>query len=128
MSVARRGSALPRMTEAEWDVMRACWRHGRPSVQEILFQESIRYGCSRDDDAYEVFYKTVNVLLRRLAAKGCVRVDRKYRHNKYVPLIDHHEALRAETECFLREIVGPGAEEIEVVARCLERVRGGGPR
>lgn len=122
MSGSPLGAPPRRMTEAQWDVMRVCWRHGRPTAPEIL-EVSTRYGCCRDDDTYKVFYKTVHVLLQRLAEKGCVRIDRTYRYNQYIPLIDHHEALRAETECFLREIVGSGTEEIEVVIEYLERAR-----
>ena len=106
---------LPRMARAEWEVMRICWRLQRPTVPEIL-AESTRYNAPED-------YKTVQVLLARLVKKGCLRIDRTYRYNKHIPLVDHHESLRAETEHFIEEVVGRGAEEVDRVIAWLTEAR-----
>ncbi len=60
----------------------------------------------------------------RLAAKGCIRIERGFRHNHHILLVDRHESLRAETERFLAEVVGNGPAEIELVIGCLERALG----
>ena len=112
----------PRMARAEWPLMRICWQLGHATIPEI-FLVSTRLRSSTATKRRTFDYKAVQILLHRLAAKGFLRIERGGRHNHHIPLVDHHESLRAETERFIEEVVGTGKEEIDLVIACLERAR-----
>lgn len=68
------------LTEAELGVLKALWRLGPSSIRELT------------DEVYPsggpAHYATVQKLLERLEAKGCVRCRRKARVNVYAARID----------------------------------------
>lgn len=68
------------LTEAELEVLKALWRLGPASIRELTDEVYPSGGPSH--------YATVQKLLERLEAKGCVRRRRKERVNIYAASVD----------------------------------------
>lgn len=86
-SVGTPDSAAPEISQAEWKVMEEIWAMPPQSASAVQANLAGREGWA---------LATVNTLLRRLTAKGALRVGKQGREHWYYP-------LAAREACVLRE-------------------------
>ena len=84
----------PRISDAEWEVMKALWDHEPMTAVEVLARLT--------HDLWK--QKTVNTFLVRLEAKGVVESKREGRANVYRSLLSESECRRAEGSQFLSKV------------------------
>ncbi len=88
---------LPRISEAEWEVMRIIWSEGRLTADEVVKRLSPKMLWKR---------RTIRTLINRLLTKGalaCVKEGRAYR---YFPKVKEAECIKAENRSFLKRVYG----------------------
>lgn len=86
-------SALPQISEAEYEVMKVIWKHAPISTNEIMEQLLKTTGWSP---------KTIQTLIKRLVNKGVLSYEKQSRMFVYPPLIEENEYLRQESNSFLK--------------------------
>ena len=92
--------ARPRsdLTEAELEVMKALWRLGPSSIRALTEEVYPTGGPSN--------YATVQKLLERLEAKGCVRRRRTERVNVYAASVDRAAVIEHRLRDTARALCG----------------------
>ena len=75
--------------------MKLLWRKAPRSLREITIALETETGWTR---------QTIHVMLKRLIAKGAVRVDETVRIHGYYPLITRKDVAPEETESFLNRV------------------------
>jgi len=100
-----------RLSPSEWEIMRICWKLGRANVRDILHEDLKKK--NRD-------YRTILTFLSRMERKGFLRVEKVLNTNYYTAALTQEEGLRLETERFLRDVVGPRREHLELVQAAVE--------
>jgi len=105
-------TAVPpeRLSPAEWQLMRICWRLGRCTVREVL-REDLKTHI-RD-------YRTILTFMTRMAKKGWLTVDKEGNTNFYTPAIAQEMALKEEIQRFVEEVVGPEPENRQMLEAFL---------
>jgi BlaI family penicillinase repressor len=88
---------LPRISEAEWDVMRVVWE--RHPVTAATVAREVR---SRRDWSV----RTVKTLLSRLVRKGALDYEVDGKRYLYRPLVEREDCARAESRSFLDRVFG----------------------
>ncbi len=101
-----------RLSPSEWQIMRICWKLGRANVRDILRQDLKTH--TRD-------YRTILTFVSRMECKGFLEVEKEGNTNYYTPALSQKKGLRREIERFLKEVVGPGRENLELVQKAVER-------
>jgi len=87
-------SNAPRISDAEWEVMKALWDHEPMTAVDVLARLP-----------HELWkQKTVNTFLVRLEAKGVVASKRVGRANVYHSLLSESECRRVEGSQFLSKV------------------------
>ncbi len=119
---------IPRISEAEWDVMKVLWAKGACSAAEIV---AALIGI--DPDRHP---KTIKTYLGRLTAKKAVAFRKEGRGYLYRPLVAEHECVKAVADSFLKRVFGGAvkpmlahfvehkqlsSEEIEDLKRMLDK-------
>lgn len=89
--------ALPQISEAEFEVMKVVWQHAPISTNEIIERLTRTTRWSP---------KTVQTLIRRLAAKGALSYEKQGRVFVYTPLIEEKEYIGQESRSFLKRFYG----------------------
>ncbi|AAK81368.1 BlaI family penicillinase repressor [Clostridium acetobutylicum] len=84
-----------KISDAEWSVMQALWKHYPATFSEIV--EGLNEEC-------EWSPKTVHTLISRLVKKGVVSTIKDTKHYKYSPLVTEDEMMNLETESFINKI------------------------
>ncbi len=84
-----------RVTEAEWEVLKALWEHSPRTATDLS-----------DDLATTTAWKiqTVKTLLSRLVSKKAITYEKVGREFHYRPLLDRDRAVREETTSFARRV------------------------
>lgn len=90
-------SKTPRISEAEWLVMKVCWNRSPINAQEII--EALAPPASRHP-------KTVKTLLNRLVKKGALGFKKEGRAYLYEPLVAERDCVTAESTSFLERVFG----------------------
>jgi BlaI family penicillinase repressor len=83
----------PKISEAEWEVMKVLWEKSPLTANEIVETLSKRTRWQRE---------TIRTLINRLVQKKAVRFEKNGRHYHYYPAVAETECVRAETRSFLR--------------------------
>lgn len=119
----------PKISDAEWEVMKVVWDHAPMAATEVL--ERLPHDQWKQ--------KTVNTFLARLEAKGVVESHREGRANVYKALLSESECRRVEGSHFLSKVfrgkVAPmmlhfieneelSNEELQELRKLLERKGG----
>lgn len=88
----------PRISEAEWNVMRVIWSNHPITAAEIIaeLQESDR----------STHPKTVRTLLARLVRKGALEYVHEGRLYRYAPTFTEQECIAAASDSFLERVFG----------------------
>ena len=86
---------IPRISEAEWEVMKQLWARSPQTGNQIV--EAL---------AGQIHWKpkTVKTLLNRLVGKKALGFDRQGREYLYYPLVDRDTCIRDESRSFLKRV------------------------
>ena len=89
---------IPRISETEWEVMKAVWTHAPCSAGEII-------KALRQTDA-SWHPRTAKAFLNRLVQKKALGFSREGRAYVYRPLVRREECVDAASESFLERVFG----------------------
>ena len=89
---------IPRISEAEWEVMKVVWAKAPCSAGEIV-EALVGKEASRHP-------KTIKTYLGRLTAKKVLGFRKEGRGYLYRPLVTEHECVQAVSESFLERVFG----------------------
>ena len=121
----------PRISEAEWVVMRLLWEEAPRTANEVV--EAVA-------GAQQWQARTVKTLLGRLVRKGALKYRAEGRTYYYTPAVSEKNCVRAESRSFIDRVFGGAltpmlAEfiettplsqaEIEELKRLLDKKEGG---
>ena len=84
-----------KLSEGEWKIMKVLWRTSPRTIGQIVDALEQETGWTKT---------TVFVMLKRLIAKGVVRMDDSGRLQQYYPLIKRRDAALEETDSFLSRV------------------------
>lgn len=85
----------PRISDAEWNVMKVVWKHMPCSAQRVI--EALG-GPNDWSDA------TIKTLLNRLVKKGALRFEKEGKAYVYSAAVTEADCRAAETESFLERV------------------------
>lgn len=85
-------TALPQISEAEYEVMKIIWKHAPISTNEIT--ERLTQTTSWSP-------KTIQTLIKRLVDKGALTYEKQSRVFVYTPLVLENEYVNQESNTFL---------------------------
>ena len=85
----------PRISDAEWQVMKVLWAKSPITANEIV---------DRLSDATPWKPKTIRTLINRLVTKNAIAFDKQGRQFLYYPLLEEAASVRAETQSFISRI------------------------
>ena len=85
-------SALPQISEAEYDVMKIVWKYAPINTNEITEQLLATSSWSA---------KTIQTLIKRLVNKGVLTYEKNSRVFVYTPVVKESEYISQESNSFL---------------------------
>ncbi len=85
----------PKISEAEWEVMKALWEKSPLTANEIVETLSKRTRWQRE---------TIRTLINRLVQKKAVAFEKEGRQHHYYPVVAETECVKAETRSLLRRL------------------------
>jgi len=83
------------LSDSEWKIMKLLWKRSPYTLGELAKVLERETGWTR---------ATVFVMLKRLIAKGAVRVDEEAKVHAYYPIIKRRDVAPIETESFLNRV------------------------
>ena len=83
------------LSDGEWKLMNLLWDEHPQTLGRMVEAMKLETGWTKS---------TVNVMLKRLAEKGAVRVDESGPRKLYFPLVQRDEAVRQEAISTLKKI------------------------
>jgi len=83
----------PRISEAEWEVMKILWERSPQTANDVVEALSRRTHWQRE---------TIRTLINRLVQKKAVRFEKKGRQYHYYPAATEAECVKAEARSLLR--------------------------
>jgi len=88
---------IPRITEAEWQVMQVLWQESPRTANEVV-----------DALAPTTTWhpKTIKTLINRLLNKNAIGFEKKGKAYHYYPLVEEAECMTAESRTFLKRMYG----------------------
>lgn len=86
----------PRISEAEWEVMKVVWKRAPRLAQDII--QELAAGSHQWSPA------TVKTMLNRLVAKGALEFEPQGKRYLYSPAITETEGRAAQAESFLNRV------------------------
>ena len=89
--------SVPRISDAEWRVMRVIWARERTTTNEVI--EALAPTSDWKP-------KTIMTMLNRLVKKGALAFDKKGREHDHYALVPEAKCVRAESRSFLRRVYG----------------------
>ena len=90
-------SALPQISEAEYEVMKIVWKYAPINTNEIT--EKLLESSSWSP-------KTIQTLIKRLVNKGVLAYEKDSRVFVYTPLVGEDEYIGQESNSFLNRFYG----------------------
>ena len=91
----------PKISEAEWEVMKAVWERSPRTANDIVEVLSKRTHWQRE---------TIRTLINRLVQKKALGFEKNGRQYHYYPLVGQAECIQAETRSLLRRFGGAPVE------------------
>lgn len=86
---------IPRISDAEWEVMKALWSHSPQTSAELV--EALSGQTSWKPN-------TVRTLLARLVQKGAVHMEKDGREHRYSASLSEAQCTRYERKSFLQRV------------------------
>jgi BlaI family transcriptional regulator, penicillinase repressor len=102
---------IPHITEAELRIMKLLWQRGASTVREVL-------DALPPTDEDRPAYTTVMTLMKQLADKGALTVDRKRQPFVYKPAVRREQVSRHRVSKFLHDVFDDQA--VDLVLRLVE--------
>lgn len=102
---------IPHITEAELRIMKLLWQRGAGTVRQVL---DALPATSEDRPAYT----TVMTLMKQLADKGALTVDRERQPFIYRPVVRRDQVFRHRVSQFLHEVFD--GQTVDLVLRLVE--------
>lgn len=84
--------SLPKISEAEWEIMNLIWKNKRITSNEII--EKLK-------ERKEWKGTTVKTLINRLLKKEAISFDKKGKEYFYFAIIEKEECIKEESETFI---------------------------
>jgi BlaI family penicillinase repressor len=84
---------MPRISEAEWEVMKVLWEKSPLTANDIVEVLSKRVSWQRE---------TIRTLVNRLVQKKAIHFEKKGRQYHYHPVVMEADCIKAQTRSFLR--------------------------
>jgi len=94
-------SRPPRISEAEWEVMKVLWERAPATTNEIVEILSQRTKWQRE---------TIRTLINRVVQKKAVQFEKRGRQYHYYPVVAEAECVKAETRSFVKRFRGGAIE------------------
>ena len=88
--------ALPSLSNAEWNVMRAFWNHGPMAARDVV------KALSEDHDWA---YRTITTMLSRMVDKGALATDRVGNSFLYRPAFSRDKLTHKEVTGFVARVL-----------------------
>lgn len=82
---------MPKITEAEWTVMKVFWQKSPQTANEVI--------QALNDSGWNP--KTIRTLIIRLQKKNALGFEKDGREYRYFPLVAEHECVRQEAQSLL---------------------------
>jgi predicted transcriptional regulator len=101
------GGTGPHITAAELRIMKVLWANGSGTVRSVL-------DALPDDGGDPPAYTTVMTLMKQLAEKGALKVDRERQPYVYKPAVRRERVLRQRVAQFLQSVFDGQAEDLVV--------------
>ena len=92
---------VPKISEAEWQVMKVLWKQSPLTANDIVETLTKETSWKRE---------TIRTLINRLVRKKALDFKKKSRQYLYFPLIDESECIMEETKSFLDRVHGGSIE------------------
>jgi BlaI family penicillinase repressor len=89
--------AIPKISDAEWEVMAIAWTQTPVAASEIVERLSEKRGWRP---------RTIRTLLDRLVKKGALRFEPDGKRYLYWPRVTMDKCLRQESQSFLDRVFG----------------------
>ena len=86
---------LPKISEAEWEVMKLLWK------TNPLTSEKIIASLSENNDWSD---QTIKTFITRLIKKGAISFEKTGRIYNYYPVVSEDECVKSENEFFLKKV------------------------
>ena len=86
----------PRISEAEWEVMKVVWKQSSPSLAQEIIQTLTRNTTWSP--------ATIKTMLNRLVAKGVLQYERAGKAYLYSAAVTESECCAAEADSFLDRV------------------------
>ena len=83
------------LSEAEWNIMESLWEYSPKVGSQIAADMVTRTGWSRS---------TTLTMLKRMSEKGLITCEDNGRMRTYIPVIEREDAVKKETESFLKRV------------------------
>ncbi len=99
------GRTDPHVTEAELRVLKVLWTIGKGTVRHVL-------DALPDDSDNRPAYTTVMTLMKQLADKGALKVDRERQPFVYTPGVRRDRVLGNRVTQFLQSVFDGRAEDL----------------
>jgi BlaI family penicillinase repressor len=91
----------PRISEAEWEVMRVLWNTSPMTANDIVEELTGKTPWKRE---------TIRTLINRLVQKKAIGFEKKGRQYDYFPLVTEAQCIKTETQSFLKRFGGRAIE------------------
>ncbi len=91
----------PKISEAEWEVMKVLWSTSLATANDIVKTLSGKTHWKRE---------TIRTLINRLVQKKALGFEKKGRQYHYFPLVTEAECIKAEARTFLMRLGGGSIE------------------
>lgn len=99
------GMKSPHITSAELRIMKMLWRLGAGTVRDVLDALSA-------DGPERPAYTTVMTMMKQLAEKGALNVDRQRQPFVYTPAVRREQVLGQRVTQFLQSVFDGQAEDL----------------
>lgn len=86
---------IPKISEAEWEVMKIVWADSPRTSSQII--EAL-------ENVTEWKPKTIKTLISRLVSKNALGFKEEGRKYLYYPLVNENDCIRAENQTFLSKV------------------------
>ena len=82
----------PKISDAEWQVMRVLWKKSPLTVKEVI-------GILSKKTTWQS--ETIRTLVNRLTKKKAIGFEKKGKRHYFYPLLSEEECVKADTDSFL---------------------------
>ena len=96
-------SNIPKISEAEWEVMKIIWNKNPCTANEII-------KCLEGSTEWKP--KTVKSLISRLLKKNAISFNEEGRTYYYYPLVNEKECIKEESKSFIQRVYNGAAKNM----------------